>query len=80
MFDKLSELRQISCIIPHLVEIQDSSYIGSSFQSIITKIGTNKEYLFQNAKTAKFHEITFSKYCSFDSRGVIINPKFARKR
>ena len=79
MFDKLSELPQISCIIPHLVEIKDSSYIGSSFQSIITKISTNKEYLFQNTKTTKFHEITFSKYCSFGSRGDVINPKFARK-
>ena len=26
IFDQHSELRQISCIIPHLVEIQDSLY------------------------------------------------------
>ena len=55
------------------------SYIGPSFQSIITEIGTKEEYLFQNTKTTKFHEITFSKYCSFDSHGDVINPKLARK-
>ena len=79
IFGKLLELRQFSCVIPHLVEIQGSSYIGSSFQLIITKIGINEEYLFQNTKTTKFHEIIFSKYCSFDSCGNVINPKFARK-
>ena len=35
-------------------------YIGAGFQLIITKIGANEEYLFQNTKTTKFHEITFS--------------------
>ena len=44
------------------------------------KIGANEKYLFQNTKTAKFHEITFSKYCSFDSHGDVINPKLARRK
>ena len=46
--------------------------------SIITKIGTNEEYLFQNTKTTKFNEITFSKCCSFDSRSGVINSKFSK--
>ena len=50
-----------------------------SFQSIIRKIGTNEEYFFQNTEIPKFHEITFSKYCSFDSRGDAINSRSARK-
>ena len=43
------------------------------------KIGTNEEYLFQNTKTTKFHEITFSKYFSFDFHGDVLNPNMARK-
>ena len=50
-----------------------------SFQSIIRKIGTNEEYFLRNTKIAKFHEITFSKYCSFDSHGDGINSRLARK-
>ena len=37
------------------------------------------QYLFQNTKTTKFHEITFSKYFSFDSRGDVLNPNLAQK-
>ena len=38
---------------------------------------TKNANLCQNTKTTKRHEITFSKYCSFDSRGDTINPKLA---
>ena len=54
-------------------------YIGPGFQLIITKIGANEDHLFQNTKTTKFYEITFSKYCSFDSRSGVINQKMTRK-
>ena len=43
------------------------------------KIGTNEEYLFQNTKTTKFHETTFSKYFSFDIHGDVLNPNMAQK-
>ena len=36
-------------------------------------------YLFQNIKITKLHEITFSKYCSFDSRGDVINQNWLER-
>ena len=45
LFVTSSETNFQNCKIP---------YIGPSFQSVIMKIGTDGEYLFQNAKTIKF--------------------------
>ena len=52
-FDKLSKLQQISC--KFLIKWQYKiPYIKPRIQTIILKIGTNGEYLFQNTKLRKF--------------------------
>ena len=43
IFDKLSELPQVCCLIPHYIEIQDST-------RLIMKIGRDGGYLFQNTR------------------------------